>query len=160
FFAVGSGPLLHVAYIDTMRIEPPFRRLVGILRLQSLVTFLQPFLPIDFVMEKPMIQRPARDPKPPKELTQHVTLPLVTWAITAGNDAFNRRHKRTLRRRRCCSINNHVETLEPKSYVNAGSEGIDDISDFHPILVEFGRVAGDVSVAPRAFGVRSDRYLT
>ena len=59
-----------------------------------------------------MVQRPARNPKLPKELTQHITLPLVTWAITAGNDAFNRGRKRILRRRRRSSTDNRVETLE------------------------------------------------
>ncbi len=34
----GSGLPLHIGYFDTMGIEPPFRWLVGILRLQSLVT--------------------------------------------------------------------------------------------------------------------------
>jgi hypothetical protein len=34
----GSGLPLHIGYFDTMGIEPPLRWLVGILRLQSLVT--------------------------------------------------------------------------------------------------------------------------
>src|SRR5215469_2024303 len=105
-----------------------------------------------------MVQRAARDPKLPKELTQHITLQLIARAITAGNDTFNRSRKRFPRCRQWTSTDNHVETLKSESYVDAGPEGIDDISDLYPFFVEFGRVSGDISIAPHAFGIRSDRH--
>src|SRR5215471_16812414 len=105
-----------------------------------------------------MVQRSAGDPKLPEELTQHIALLLVAGAIAAGNDTFNCHREGIPRRRRWTSTDNHIETLESKSYVNTGAERIDDISDLYPVFVEFSRISGDVSITPRAFGIWSDRH--
>src|SRR6185295_9039552 len=103
-----------------------------------------------------MVQRSSRNPEPPKKLAQHIALLLVTRAIIAGNNAFNGRRQGILWRKRRSSSDDHVQTLQSKTHINACPERIDDIPDLYVILIEFSRVSENIPVTPRAFGISAD----